>query len=205
MTELKFYNTSYTQTGRRAYANAKGNLADYNYNVYPGDPRDMKFYVKANKVLMCFRVLTNGPFNTLNLGIEHEQFIKGIKKISFVKSADINKIDIKQARCVYDIENISDNVFVNINNQQHVIFLDSNLGNIINIELSYIHLIFEISSDYNYDFINFDYIALDYLSSTDDANYLKFLITTQWKKLSSTGKLLSPTYTDMAIRSRVEI
>ena len=207
MTELKFYNTSYTQTGRRAYANAKGNLADYNYNVYPGDPRDMKFYVRANKVLMCFRVLTNGPFNTLNLGIEHEQFIKGIKKISFVKSADINKIDIKQARCVYDIENISDNVFVNAdnNNQQHVIFLDSNLGNIINIDLSYIYLIFEISSDYNYDFINFDYIALDYLSSTDDANYLKFLITTQWKKLSSTGKLLSPTYTDMAIRSRVEI
>ena len=119
------------------------------------------------------------PFNTLNLGIEHEQFIKGIKKISFVKSADINNIDIKQARCVYDIENISDNVFVNINNQQHVIFLDSNLGNIITIDSSYIHLIFEISSEYS--FINFDYITLDYLLSTDDANYLKFLITPQWQ------------------------
>ena len=36
------------------------------------------------------------------------------------------------------------NVFVNINNQQHVIFLDSNLGNIINIDLSYIYLIFDV-------------------------------------------------------------
>ena len=183
MEELSFYNTSYTQTGRRAYANAKGDLADYNSITYPGDPRDMKFYVRANKVLMCFRVLTKGPFNTLNLGIEHEQFIKGIKKISFVKSADINNIDIKQARCVYDIENISDNVFVNINNQQHVIFLDSNLGNIITIDSSYIHLIFEISSEYS--FINFDYITLDYLLSTDDANYLKFLITPQWTRITN--------------------
>ena len=86
------------------------------------------------------------------------------------------------------------------------VYTVASYGNsIINIDSSYIYLIFEISSDYNYDFINFDYIALDYLSSTDDANYLKFLITPQWKKLSSTSDLLSPTYTDMTIRSRVEI
>jgi len=114
----------------------------------------MGFYVDGDhKVLMCFRVLKKGYFNTLNFMIDHEQFER-IKKISFARSDISNNFDINQAICVYDIDNsnISDNVFVN--NKQHVIFLDSHLVyNSIYINSSYIHLIFEISSQYS--FINF--------------------------------------------------
>lgn len=201
MSTLSFYNTSYTQTERRAYAYTKIDLE--NYTGYSGNTRDMGFYAEDHKVLMCFRVLNKGYFNTLNLMIDHEQFER-IKKISFVRSDISNDFDINQATCVYDIDNsnISDNVFVNINNKQHIIFLDNKLVyNSIYIDSSYIHLIFEISSQYS--FVDFDSITLDYLVYWKNENLLKFLITPQWKKLSSTGQLLSPTYTDMTIRSRV--
>lgn len=202
MSTISFYNTSYTPNLRLAQAQTKSDLE--NSTGYSANTRDMGFYVDGDhKVLMCFRVLKKGYFNTLNFMIDHEQFER-IKKISFARSDISNNFDINQAICVYDIDNsnISDNVFVN--NKQHVIFLDSHLVyNSIYINSSYIHLIFEISSQYS--FINFQYIALDYLSSGYDENYLKFLITPQWKKLSSTGQLLSPTYADMTIRSRVQI